>query len=48
MLELTAALFVSAIAVTFVTDAASDTVKLVRASRRRSKIQVADPELTSH
>lgn len=44
MLELAALLVVSAVALTFVTDATSDTMKMVRAVRRRSssKIRVAD------
>ena len=43
MLELAAMLVVSAVALSFLTDATSDTVKMVRAVRRRSnsKIRVA-------
>ncbi|MGD9814268.1 MAG: hypothetical protein AB7Q23_00985 [Hyphomonadaceae bacterium] len=41
MIELAALLFVSAVAITFVTDALSGAMKLVRASRRRGKIHVA-------
>lgn len=38
---------VSATALTFVTDAATDAVKIVRAALRRSgPIRVADPELS--
>lgn len=44
MLELAALMVVSAVALTFLTDATSDTMKVVRAVRRRggSKIRVAD------
>jgi hypothetical protein len=43
MLELAAVLVVSAVALSFLTDATSDTVKMVRAIRRRgaSKVRVA-------
>ncbi len=43
MLELAAIIAVSAIALTFVTDATSDTMKVARAmNRRKDKIRVAD------
>lgn len=42
MLELAAIVAVSAVALTFVTDVTSDTMKMVRASRRRGKIRVAE------
>jgi len=41
MIELAALLFVSAVAITFVTDTLSGAMKLVRAVRRRGKIEVA-------
>lgn len=41
MLEFAAMLVVSAIALSFVTDATSGTLKMVRAARRRDKIRVA-------
>jgi len=41
MLELAAMLVVSAVALSFLTDATSDTVKMVRAARRRGKVHVA-------
>lgn len=41
MLELAAVIVVSAIALTFATDATSDTMKMVRAARRRGQIRVA-------
>ena len=41
MLELGSLLVVSAIALSFLTDATSDTVKMVRAARRRGKVHVA-------
>ncbi len=43
MLELAAIIAVSAVALTFVTDATADTMKVARSMRRReSKIRVAD------
>lgn len=42
MLELAAIIAVSAVALTFVTDATSDTMKVARAFRRKEKIRVAD------
>lgn len=48
MLELAAAIAVSAVALTFLTDATSSTLKMVRANRRRGSIQVADPKLSQH
>lgn len=43
MLELAALIAVSAVALSFVTDATSDTMKVARAmSRRKDKIRVAD------
>jgi hypothetical protein len=41
MLEFAAMMVVSAVALTFVTDATSGTMKMVRAARRRDKIRVA-------
>jgi hypothetical protein len=41
MLEFAALLVVSAVALTFLTDATSDTMKMVRAVRRRDKVRVA-------
>ncbi|MDZ4690734.1 hypothetical protein [Terricaulis sp.] len=46
MLEVAGALAVLAVAMTFVKDVTSDTLKLARASRRRGTIQVADPRLS--
>lgn len=48
MLELAAAIVVSAVALTFLSDATSSTLKMVRASRRRGTIRVADPSLSQH
>jgi hypothetical protein len=42
MLELAAMMVVSAVALSFVTDTTSGAMKLVRATRRRDKIRVAD------
>jgi hypothetical protein len=42
MLELAAMLVVSAVALTFLTDATSGTMKIVRSARRRDKIRVAE------
>jgi hypothetical protein len=44
MLELAAMFVVTAVALSFVTDATSDTMKMVRAARRRgdSKVRVAE------
>lgn len=42
MLELGAAILVLAIALSFISDATSSTVKLVRATTRRGKIHVAE------
>jgi len=42
MLELAAIIAVSAIAMTFVTDATSGTLKVARAFRRKDKIRVAE------
>ena len=42
MLEFAAMMFVSAIALTFVTDATSGAMKMVRVTRRRDKIRVAE------
>lgn len=42
MLELAAIVVVSAIGLSFVTDATSGAIKMVRHSRRRDKIQVAN------
>lgn len=42
MIELGALLFVTAVAITFVTDTLSSAMKLVRAARRRGKIGVGD------
>jgi len=45
MLELAGILFVGAVAMTFISDAASRTMKLMRAGRsRRGEIHVASPE----
>jgi hypothetical protein len=41
MLELAAIIVVSATTLSFLTDATSDTFKMVRAMRRRSKIRTA-------
>jgi hypothetical protein len=41
MLEFAAMLVVSAVALTFLTDATSGTMKIVRAARRRDKVRVA-------
>lgn len=41
MLELAALIVVSAVALSFVTDATSDTVKMARAMRRRGQVRVA-------
>ncbi len=46
MLEVAGAVAVLAVALTFIKDAASDTMKLARSSRRRGTIQVADPRLS--
>lgn len=46
MLELAAMVVISAVALSFVTDATSGAMKLVRANRRSSNIHVADAELT--
>jgi hypothetical protein len=48
MLELAAMLVVSVVALTFVTDATSDTMKMVRAMRRRDQVRVASAELSRH
>ncbi len=48
MLELAAAIVVSAVALTFLSDATSSTLKMVRASRRRGTIRVADSSLSQH
>ncbi len=42
MLEIGVAILVSAIMMTLITDTLSSTTKLIRASQRRSKIQVAE------
>jgi hypothetical protein len=42
MLELAAIVVVSATALSFLTDATSDTVKVVRRMRRRGKVHVAE------
>lgn len=42
MIELAAMMVVSAVALTFLTDATTGTMKLVRATRRRDKIRVAE------
>lgn len=42
MLELAAIIVVSATALSFVTDATADTMKMVRSMRRRGKVHVAD------
>jgi hypothetical protein len=44
MLELGAAIVVSAVAMTFFTDAMSRTMKMVRSNRRRGEIHTATPE----
>lgn len=41
MIEIATLLFVSAVAITFVTDTLSGALKLVRAARRRGRIHVA-------
>jgi hypothetical protein len=46
MLELAAILVVSVVALTFVTDATSDTLKMVRAMRRRGQVRVAREDLS--
>lgn len=49
MLELAAMVAVSAVAVTFLTDATSDTLKVVRSMRRRGQIRVAsDKQMGGH
>jgi len=49
MLEIAALIVVTAVVFTFITDAMSDTTKVVRASmRRRSNIRVADPKHSQH
>jgi hypothetical protein len=50
MIELGLFVVVSAVALTFLTDATSDTMKLVRAARRRSggRIHVADSKHSAH
>lgn len=48
MLELAAVIAVSAVALTFLSDATSSTVKMVRAGRRRGTIRVADSKLSEH
>jgi hypothetical protein len=42
MLELAAIVVVSAVALSFLTDATSDTMKMVRAARRRGNVHVAE------
>jgi len=42
MIELAAMIVVSAIALSFFSDATSGTMKMVRAARRSSRIRVAD------
>lgn len=46
MLEFAAIVVLSAIALTFLSDATSGAMKLVRAKGRRNNIRVADAELT--
>jgi hypothetical protein len=46
MLELAAIITIGAVALTFFSDATSGAAKMVRSTRRRDKIRVADPELT--
>ncbi|MBX9746026.1 MAG: hypothetical protein K2X34_03940 [Hyphomonadaceae bacterium] len=46
MLELAALVAVSAVTMTFIADATSDTMKLVRGMRRREKIRVADASVS--
>lgn len=41
MLEVIATIVVLAVALTFVSDATSDTMKLVRSARRRGQVRVA-------
>jgi hypothetical protein len=41
MLELAAMITVSAVALSFLTDATSDTMKMVRSARRRGKVNTA-------
>jgi hypothetical protein len=48
MLELAAMVAVSAVAVTFVTDATSGTLKMVRALRNRGQIRVASDKQMGH
>lgn len=44
MVELAAAIVISAVALTFFSDAMSRGVKMVRRSRRSGRIQVAHPD----
>jgi len=46
MLEVAAALVVFAVALTFVKDATSATIKLARSNRQRGAIRVAEPHLS--
>jgi hypothetical protein len=42
MIELAAIVVVSAVALSFLTDATSDTMKIVRSARRRGHVRVAE------